>query len=425
MKKIINILLVIFVFTLSGNAQIDFNNYFTQGSMRVDLILAGNATEKQVYLDEIKKEAFWGGPHEHLKDFFDYGEYRYEVRDKATGQLIFSRGFCTLFEEWQTTNEAKQVNRSFEQTVTFPYPIEAISFLVKARKRDGKFEELFSMDIDPANYFISPERDAVEVRKIFGEGAPESSVDLAFIAEGYTQEEMAKFLNDVKEMADYILSQTPFNKFRDRFNIWAVLSPSADSGVEIPGEKIYKKTAVNSSFYTFDSERYLTTEDIKSTRSLAANVPYDAILILANEKKYGGGGIYNHYAISTVDHRLSKKVLIHEFGHSFAGLGDEYYTSSVSYNDYYNLEIEPWQPNITTMVDFEKKWKNMIKPETPIPTPREEQFENTVGVFEGGGYVARGIYSPVMDCRMKSNAAEGFCPVCQEAIEEMILFYTE
>jgi len=425
MKNLFIILLFTILFSLSSAAQSSFSNYFTQGSMRLDLVLAGNADEKMVYLDQIKKEPFWGGPQKHLKDFFDYGEYRYEVRDKATGQLIFSRGFCTLFEEWQTTNEAKQVSRSFEQTVTFPYPTKAISFLVKARKREGKFEELFSMDIDPSNYFISPERDSVEIRKISGKGAPESSVDLAFIAEGYTQKEMTKFLDDVKEMSAYILSQAPFNKFRDQFNIWAVLSPSADSGVEIPGEKIYKKTAVNSSFYTFDSERYLTTENIKSTRSLAANVPYDAILILANEKKYGGGGIYNHYAISTVDHRLSKKVLIHEFGHSFAGLGDEYYNSSVSYNDYYNLEIEPWQPNITTMVDFEKKWNDMVKQETPIPTPRDEKFENTVGVFEGGGYVARGIYSPVMDCRMKSNAAKGFCPVCQKAIEEMILFYIE
>ena len=425
MKKIINIVLLIFLYTLSGNAQGDFADFFTQGSMRIDLILAGNANEKQVYLDEIKKEPYWGGPHEHLKDYFDFGEYRYEVRDKASGQLIFSRGFCTLFEEWQTTREAKEINRSFEQTVTFPYPKQAISFLLKARKRDGTFEDLFSMDIQPDSYFIVPERDSVDVRKVYGVGASESSVDLAFIAEGYSKEEMSKFLNDVKELSDYILSQAPFNKYKDRFNIWAVLSPSEDSGVEIPGEQIYKKTAVNSSFYTFDSERYLTTGDVKSTRSLAANVPYDAILIIANEKKYGGGGIYNHYAISTVDHRLSKKVLIHEFGNSFAGLGDEYYNSSVSYNDYYNLEIEPWQPNITTMVNFEKKWKEMIKEETPIPTPREEKFENTIGVFEGGGYVAKGIYSPVMDCRMKSNAAEGFCPVCQKAIEEMILFYTE
>jgi hypothetical protein len=172
-------------------------------------------------------------------------------------------------------------------------------------------------------------------------------------------------------------------------------------------------------------DRYLTTPETRAMYDIAANVPYDMIFVLVNSKRYGGGGFYNHYGQSTVDHQLSEIVAIHEFGHQFAGLADEYYTSEITYSDFYNLKFEPWEPNITTNIDFNSKWKNLVTPGTPIPTPRTEQYKDACGMFEGGGYLAKGIYSPMMDCRMKSNDAPGFCPACREAIRKMIGFYAE
>jgi hypothetical protein len=251
------------------------------------------------------------------------------------------------------------------------------------------------------------------------------SVDIAFLAEGYTTLEMDKFLEDAKRICSYFMSVEPYSEFSDKFNFYAVESPSDESGVTIPGKDIYVNTNIHSSFYTFDMDRYLTTTDTKSIYDIAANVPYDVIFVLVNSKRYGGGGFYNHYGESTVDHQLSKVVAIHEFGHEFAGLADEYYTSEITYSDYYNLKFEPWEPNITTNVDFASKWKSKVASGTPVPTPREEKFKGVTGMFEGGGYLSKGIYSPEMDCRMKTNEAPGFCPACTDAIRKMIMFYLD
>ena len=236
---------------------------------------------------------------------------------------------------------------------------------------------------------------------------------------------MDKFRADAKRMSDYFLSLEPYKRDSAYFNFYAIESPSDESGVTIPGKDIYVNTNVHSSFYTFDMDRYLTTSDTRSVYDIAANVPYDLIFVLVNSKRYGGGGFYNHYAESTVDHSLSNIVAIHEFGHEFAGLADEYYTSEITYSNYYNLDFEPWEPNITTNVNFESKWKAMISTGTPVPTPRDDKFIGATGMFEGGGYLSKGIYSPVMDCRMKSNEAAGFCPACQDAIRKMIRFYAD
>ena len=203
----------------------------------------------------------------------------------------------------------------------------------------------------------------------------------------------------------------------------AVLTPSAESGTDIPGEGIYKNTAFNSTFYTFDIDRYLTTSDMKSIYDAAASVPWDHLYILVNSEKYGGGGFYNFLSVCTSDNYLTKEVFVHEFGHGFAGLGDEYYSSAVAYEEFYNLEIEPWEPNLTTLVDFGEKWRDMLKNSTPVPTPRETKYKKTVGVFEGGGYLDKGMYSPYIDCRMKSNNAGEFCPVCIRAIKQAIDFH--
>ncbi|MBU8891258.1 MAG: IgA Peptidase M64 [Bacteroidales bacterium] len=413
------------ILSFSVKPQNSYFDYFTDNSMRIDFVFAGNAVEENIYLDKIIKEPFWGGSKINLTDKFDYGEYKFEVFDNETNTLIFSKGFCTLFEEWQTTNEAKLIDKSFNQTITFPYPLKTVALKIYSRKWEGDFEKIFEMNIDPGNYFINPERSDFTYVKAIDNGDPAKKVDLVFLAEGYTESEMDKFVEDSERLIKYMFSQEPYNKYKDRFNIWLVKSVSKESGTDIPGERLYKKTIINSNFYTFDSERYLTTMDVQKVRDIASVVPYDDICILVNSEKYGGGGIYNHYCISTVDNSLSDKVFIHELGHSFAGLGDEYYNSVTSYNDFFNLEIEPWQPNLTTMVDFNQKWKNMITEDIPIPTLRDDQFKNVIGVFEGGGYVNKGMFSPFMDCRMNNNEAEGFCPVCKEAIIKMILFKSE
>jgi len=406
--------------------KVPFDKFFEDHTLRIDYLLAGKYEEAHAYLWQIKEEPMWGGPHKNLLDPWNSGNYRYSLYDSASGQLLYRKGFSSLFEEYQGTQEAKEVQRAFPMTATTPYPIKPVRFEIDQRAYGtGIFENIFSLWINPQNYFIVHDPiDSMEVTPITDPGDPATQVDIVFLAEGYTQEEMPKFLDDAKRISDYFLSNPPFSEYRDLITFWAVESPSCNSGVDIPGKGEYKNTAFNSSFYTFDSERYLTTPDTWSMRDAAANAPYDQIIILNNSDKYGGGGFYNHYCQSTVDHEYSNIVAIHEFGHAFGGLADEY-VGGVNYDGFYNLKLEPWEPNITTNIDFNSKWKWMINDSVPVPTPRESIYNDVVGMFEGGGYMAKGVYSPAMTCRMKDNAANGFCPVCQEAIREKILFYSE
>ncbi len=403
----------------------DYERFFEEGSMRVDFNFYGDADNEEVKLVNITKEPFWGGSKTIFVDELNYGEYKFEILDLKTKQVIYSKGFCTLFEEWQTTLEADTVFREFPQTVLFPIPKKAIELKIYSRLWEGGFEELFSFEIEPKKYGENNELVSYPVVKMIDRGDPSVKEDLVFIAEGYTKDEMQKFEDDSKRFIDYLFSLEPYKSNKDKFNVWLVKSESEESGTDIPGDDIYVNTVINSNFYTFGSERYLTTEDFFGVSNVASLVPYDDICILVNSEKYGGGGIYKHYCISTVDHALSNEVFVHELGHSFAGLGDEYYTSSTAYNDFFNLEIEPWQPNLTTLKDFDAKWKLLVEEGTPIPTPREEGFETTVGVYEGGGYVSKGMYSPFVDCRMKTNEPKEFCPVCQSAILKMIHTKTE
>lgn len=418
------ILFILLSFFLPAMAQDSFNRYFTNKVLRFDFMLAGNSQKTAVYPVGMKEEPFWAGSYTNLKDPFNYGNFRYEVFDKAENVLIYSRGFCTLFQEWQTISEAKSIDRSFYEVATMPFPKNKIRFVLSMRERNGTFSKLYETDIDPSDYFIRNENAVnASTTKIYSGGDPQVSVDLAFIAEGYRADEMGKFREDVKKMADILFAEAPFNEYKDRFNIWAVEAISQDSGTDVPGEKIFANTALNSSFYTFDIDRYLTTQDIKSVNDYAATVPHDNIIVLINSNKYGGGGVYNYYSGTTTGHPLSPKVLVHEFGHGFAGLADEYYSSSVAYDEFYPLNVEPWEPNITTMVDFDSKWKKLIGKSIPQPTPGETKYEYVTGLFEGGGYSAKGIFRSEMDCRMKSNGTKGYCSVCRDAVKKMIEFY--
>ncbi|MCU0462102.1 MAG: IgA Peptidase M64 [Bacteroidales bacterium] len=404
--------------------QSTFDKYFTSKVLRFDYMLAGNCEKTTVYPVGMKEEPFFGGSGTQLIDPFNYGNLKYEVFNSSDNALIYSRGFCTLFQEWQTTAEAKVMERSFYEVATMPFPRNKVRFVLSMRDKDGSFSKLYETEIDPSNYFIRKEKSVnVQVTKISFAGDPATNVDLVFISEGYTADEMTKFRNDVKKMTEVLFAEAPYNEYRDKFNIYAVEAVSAESGTDIPGERSYVNTAVNSSFYTFDTDRYLTTQDIKSVNDYAALVPHDNIIVLINSNKYGGGGVYNYYSATTVGHAYSDKVFIHEFGHGFAGLADEYYTSDVAYDGFYPLNAEPWEPNITTMVNFGSKWKKMIANDTPVPTPAEDKYKNVTGVFEGGGYSDKGIYRPEMECRMKSNSPKGYCSVCREAVRKMIEFY--
>lgn len=404
-----------------------FDEYFRSGTLRVDYLLAGDTGSEVAYFVQMKEEPFWGGPHQNLVNDFGYGTYRYTAFDSATQKQIFSRGFSTLFQEWKGTPEAKKLKRAYPMTAVMPFPKNTIRFAIEKRSyATNRFEMLFERYINPSDYFITRESvHPYKFTKIKDSGDPENRVDVAFLAEGYTTLEMDKFLLDARRICEYFMSVEPYASYQDSFNFYAVESPSDESGVTIPGKDIFVNTSIHSSFYTFDMDRYLTSADTRAIYDIAANVPYDFIFVLVNSKRYGGGGFFNHYSESTVDHPLSEIVALHEFGHGFAGLADEYYTSEVTYSDYYNLEFEPWEPNITTNVNFNSKWKSMVNKGTPLPTPREEKYKGVTGMFEGGGYLAKGIYSPVMDCRMKSNEAPAFCPACQEAIRRMIFLFSE
>ncbi|MFC1732344.1 M64 family metallopeptidase, partial [candidate division KSB1 bacterium] len=338
---------------------------------------------------------------------------------------IYSRGYSTLFNEWQTTDEAQITWKSFSESIIFPYPRNPVIVEFFGRKSDNTWVKKYEIEVNPSNYFIKTERIAfADTFNIHYSGNPNENLDIVIISEGYTHEEMEKFIEDAARFAGYILNCDPFLKYKDYINIWGVKAISHDSGTDLPGKNIWKNTALNSSFYTFDSERYLTTTDYKSVRDYASNVPYDQIVIIVNTKKYGGGGIFNFFSLTSSDHQLADFLITHEFGHGFAGLADEYYTSDVSYEEFYNLTAEPWEPNITTLINFENKWKYMLAKDTPVPTPAESQFSEIIGVFEGGGYVPKGVFRPYIDCTMKSTVYNSFCPVCLKTIEKMIKFYS-
>ena len=418
-------LLFLFIWLISLNASAQFEKYFYNKTLRIDYMHAGTADTDVYALDELIDEPFWGGSKTNLICPFNYGNYKFTVTDVASGELIYSKGYSSLFAEWQTTAEARETTRSYPENVVMPYPKKPVTVDFFKRKRDGEWENQFTLKVDPKSYFIKKERRHEFPHFMVNDaGKPEECLDIVFVPEGYTLAEMDKFKADCARLADFLLNCKPFDEYKGKINIYGVEAPSAESGADIPGKDIWKKTILNSNFYTFDIERYLTTTDMKSVRDVAANVPYDQICVIANSQIYGGGGIYNHYALFTSDNPFANYVFVHEFGHSFAGLGDEYYNSEVAYEDFYNLSIEPWEPNITTLVNFETKWKDMVPEGTPIPTPEKDKDKYAVGAYEGGGYMTKGIFRPAYDRTMKSLSYNNFCPVCQKAIREKIEFYT-
>jgi len=423
MKKIILPVLLLF---LSTQAFASFDDWFLNKSLRIDYYHTGNDKQEIYSINQVKTEPFWGGSHNSLIDTMNYGEYYFRAFDVKTGKLIFSRGYCALFDEWRFTAEAKLTTRTFTETTVMPFPKNDIRIEIYSRDIMGVYVKKFEYTIEMKNYFISDERQMVfPVYDALISGDPANKIDIVIIPEGYSAKEMDRFKADCDKFAAGLFTFDPYTRNRDKFNIRAVLAPSAESGTDIPGDKIWKNTILNSSFYTFDSERYLMTSDNQDVRNLAANAPYDQIYILVNTTKYGGGAIYNLYSCSVNSNPASAKIFVHEFGHGFAALADEYDDGSTSFNDMYPKNLEPWEPNITTMVKFESKWKGMLPADTSVPTPAEKSSVIPLGVYEGAGYVAHGIYRPSPDCLMRTFVGDKFCPVCTAAIQKMIDFYTK
>jgi len=422
MKKIISL---IFLCSTIIFSQINFEEYFTNETLRLDFYHTGNNDNEIISFEKLVKEQFWAGSKKNLIDTFNYGNYMLKVYDEAENKLIYSRGFSTLFQEWQTTEEAKNLWRSFEGSVIMPFPKKNIKVEILRRNKKNIFEKKFEYVINPENYFIIKEKlKPYKNFKVHYSGEPTKKLDIVFIPEGYTESEMGKFKNDCKRFADYLFEYSPFSENKDKINIWGVEAPSAQSGTDIPGKEIWISTLLNSRFYTFDSERYLMTADYFSVRDVAANAPYDQIFILVNTSKYGGGGIYNFYNITASDNERSKQIFIHEFGHGLAGLGDEYGDDN-TYQEFYPLDVEPWEPNLTTLINFESKWKDLIEPDVPIPTPNDKKYKNKIGVFEGGGYVSKGVYRPSINSIMNSFSSNEFNEVCKRVLQNIINFYSE
>jgi hypothetical protein len=423
MKKI---LLVILIFIASFRSFASFDDWFINKTLRVDYFHTGNSKSEIYSIDQVKSEPFWGGSHVTLIDTLNYGEYYFKVFDVQSKTLLYSHGYCALFDEWQFTEEAKHTTRTFTETAVMPFPKNDVRIEFYSRNFMGVYEKKFEYTVEVKNYFISTERQMTfPVFDALISGDPAQKVDIVILPEGYTAAEMDKFKADCDKFTTGLFTVKPYSQNRDKFNIRGVLAPSVESGTDIPGDKVWKNTIMNSSFYTFDSERYLMTYDNKSVRNLAANAPYDQIYILVNTTKYGGGAIYNFYNCSVNSNASSAKIFVHEFGHGFAALADEYDDGSTSFNDMYPLNLEPWEPNITTLVKFETKWKGMLPANTPIPTQLENGSGMKLGVYQGGGYVAKGVYRPTPDCLMRTFSGNEFCPVCTAAIQKMLDFYTK
>lgn len=425
MKKTIITLFLILLVTGYARAQIKYGDYFENATLRIDYSHSGTSSTAMMFLEQLKKEPYWGGSKTNLIDKFEYGQYRVEVYDSASEKLIYSKDYATLFQEWQTTEEAKVIPRSFYETVVVPFPKNVIKLSLEGRDRKNVFHKQMEIYINPESYFINPEVAKYPYKKFIDNGDPSKKIDVVFIPDGYTQNEMEKFASDAQKFSGYLTKYEPFKEYASSFNFWHVDAPSEESGTDIPGNRVYKRTLLNSSFYTFNSERYIMTYDVKSVRDVAGEVPYDVIVILANSSKYGGGAVYNYYSLFTADDPYAEMTMVHEFGHLFAGLADEYVEIGSATEDMYDLTVEPPDPNITTLVNFEKKWKNLITEGVPIPTPNDMEYRDKVGAFEGAGYVPKGIYRPQYDCLMRSFNGKKFCVVCYKVITDMIKFYTE
>ena len=485
-------LLLVFILTSAqvpfAQGPATFDQYFIDQTLRVDYDHFGSAAEETAALDRVLIQGIWAGSKNRLIDPFDNGRFCVKVYDLASGTLIFSRGFDAYFGEYQTTDDAlKGIKKVYHESALIPCPKNKIKFALESRDRQNALHPIFSCEIDPRSITIlrKPLSAGVKVFDLLKNGDPHQRTDVAFIAEGYTAQEESKLRSDLDRVVRAFFSQEPFKSMKDKFNITGVWKPSDESGCDEPGYGRYKNTAVNATFDSLGSDRYVLTEDNESLRDIAAHVPYDALAVMINHDRYGGGGIYHMYCTFTVDGPWSEYLLLHEFGHSFAGLADEYYTSDVAYNEFYPKGVEPLEANITALLDPKNlKWKSLATPGIEVPTPWEKdefdkkdlayqkarremnekiakmkrsgappadvakaedeaermsreqsqwvdrflaqsRYAGKVGAFEGAGYAAIGFFRPAADCLMFTKGLKPYCKVCEAAVRRRIEFCAE
>lgn len=400
-----------------------FNTFFADSTLRLDLVLSGTPENVSVSLGRLQCKPGWAGRKSNLDSLLLKGAGDIALVSEQ-GDTIYRNSFSSLFSEWLDLSPKE--NRAFQHSVTVPMPKEKATATVTLRDKRHNAIASSSFKVDPADILIKQNtRRPVPHTYIHRGTYPGTKISVAILAEGYTETDMPLFIADAKAAARALFSHEPFSEFRERFDIIAVKTPSDTMGVSTPKFSDWRHTAFDSHFSTFYSDRYLTTPSVWAIHDACRGIPAEHFIILANSDEYGGGGIFNAYTLTSSRGTSFDKVVAHEFGHSFGGLADEYFYDGDVMDNTYPLDIEPWEPNITTLTEFESKWKDMLAPDTPLPTPTDSATQYPVGLYEGGGYSFHGIYRPADYCRMRVNNTDAFCPVCQRAIKKMILFYTE
>ncbi len=424
-----------------------FDDYFIDETMRIDFYQIADKNNEWITLDRVYRQGSWAGNPKSLFDPCQSGRYYAKIFDVESKRLIFSKGFSSYCSEYVTTEmAAKGIKRTFHETALIPFPKNKVLFKLERRDRENKLHSIFEVEIDPKSIDINKEPlpGDVKVFNIHQSGDPHFCADLAFLAEGYTAAEEENFKEDLKKIADLLLNTAPYKNRKDRINIYGVFKASVETGTDEPVEGIYRNTALGTTFNALGLDRYLLTEENRAVRDMAAHVPYDTIAIIVNHKRYGGGGMFNEYCAFTMNKEWSGFLFLHEFGHSFGGLADEYYLGSVAYNEFYPPGIEPTDPNITALPDpMNLKWKHLVKKGTAIPTDWEkdkyekmdskskqahlekEKYKGVVGAFEGAGYASKNLYRPTINCIMFSRELRPYCPVCEEFIDRVIDHYTQ
>lgn len=411
MNKILIIIVLSIASFIDVSAQ-KFEDYFEDRTLRLDYTFSGNHAQQQIYLDELVSLPRWYGKRNRLSEVPLKGNGQLIVRSHADGTVIFRHSFSTLFQEWLTTEESKRTQKSFENVFLMPFPKEPVDITVELRDYHDQVNATMTHTVDPKDILIRKAGERQVTPYITLRQAADTSrcIHVAYVAEGYQQHEMGTFIEDCKVAMEALFAHEPFKQLQDRFNMIAVMSPSEESGVSEPGKGIWKNTVLGSHFDTFYSERYLTTLHLKKMNDVLAGTPYEHIIVLVNGQRYGGGGIYNSYTLTDAHGPWFRPVVVHEFGHSFGGLGDEYPYGND--DPMYFPDTEPWEPNLTTKHDFNGKWENLVK-------------DGKAGLIEGGGYLSKGVWRGFENCRMRTNEEPEFCLVCREALIRLIDFYTK
>ena len=420
-------LLSLVMLVISAHAQ-DFEKYFTDSTLRIDYILSGNIVNQTIAIDGMSRMPGWYGKHQNLTTFPVHGAATIDMRLASTGKLIYRHTFSTLFQEWLDLDDARQEPKAFECTELLPMPRDSVMVTVSLYNHRQQATATLKHKVYPNDITIvhKGEKNVPQFVVLNEPSRNDHAINIAFVADGYTQEQMDDYLADCQKGMEGLFGFEPYKHLRDRFRVIAVLTPSHDCGPSIPSEGVWHSTAMGSSFDTFGVPRYLTTLRIKQMHDAIAGTPYEHIIVMVNTDRYGGGGIYNTLNLLMTKHPLFIEVLVHEFGHSFAGLADEYAYEGEEPLDF-PLDVEPWAPNITTLANFDSKWQDLMHGnDIKVSISDEKNYDtSTIGLYEGAGCVLKGVYRPTPNCMMKTLKVPDFCPVCTRSIEKLIDFYTK